>query len=73
MFVLLGLILPLASCLSWEQTDYASNDKDQYLTSKSGPALVVPPPLTTVNISDFYILPNQNENAKVSINPPPAN
>lgn len=63
----------LSACLSWDKTDYASNDKDQYLTSKNGKMLVVPPPLTSSNVSDFYILPDQNQNAKIDIAPPYAN
>lgn len=71
--VLLFIISMLSSCFFWEPTDYASNDKDQYLTSKNGPNLVVPQPLSSSNISDFYTLPDQNQNAKVSVEPPFAN
>ena len=49
---------------------YASNTEQRYLHSKNGDNLVVPSPLTTANISHFYDLPPQNQNAKVSIKPP---
>ncbi|MDP3704733.1 MAG: hypothetical protein Q8R24_02335 [Legionellaceae bacterium] len=60
----------LTSCSVFNPTDYASSNKEQYLKSTNGAQLVVPPPLTTSNISDFYSLPAQNQNAKVSITPP---
>lgn len=63
----------LIGCISWEPTDFASSDKDQYLSSKNGESLVIPPPLTNSNISDFYVLPNNEQNAKISIDPPAAN
>ena len=70
----LGFILVVAgllpACSVFNPTDYASNDKQQYLKSTNGAQLVVPPPLTTSNISDFYSLPAQNQNATVSITPP---
>lgn len=70
----LGFILGAASlmtaCSVFNSSEYASNNKEQYLKSHNGAQLVVPPPLTTSNISDFYNLPVQNQNAKVSITPP---
>lgn len=48
---------------------YASNGEQLYLQSKNGPGVVVPPPLTSSNISHFYDLPQQTQNAKVSIVP----
>jgi uncharacterized lipoprotein len=68
--VLLASSCMLSACLEWEPTDYASNDKKQFLKSKNGAAPVVPKPLTSSNISDFYNLPDQNQNAKVSVDPP---
>ncbi|MCR9191240.1 MAG: hypothetical protein NXI01_01080 [Gammaproteobacteria bacterium] len=51
-------------------TEFASNNETQYLKSKNGKDLVVKPPLSSENISDFYRLPNQTQAAKVSIKPP---
>lgn len=62
----------LGGCLldDWQPTDFASSDKDKYLASKNGKDLLVPPPLTNSNLSDFYVLPEQKQNAKVGIEPP---
>nr|WP_302473908.1 hypothetical protein [Legionella sp. PL877] len=49
---------------------YASNREQQYLHSKNGEKIVVPPPLTDSNVSHFYVLPPQNQNPRVSIAPP---
>ena len=49
---------------------YTTNDKQQYASSRNGPVLVVPPPLTRENLSNFYELPAQNGNPKVSVAPP---
>ena len=56
----------LVSCSS----HYASNAETNYLKSRNGPELVVPPPMTTANMGYFYNLPAQNEDARVSIKPP---
>ena len=50
---------------------YASNGEQLYLKSKNGPNLVVPPPLTQANITHFYDLPAQTEQAQIDITPPP--
>lgn len=60
----------LAGCDFISKTEYASNDKLQYLKSRNGPDLVIPPPLSGSNISAFYRLPDQTQHAKVAINPP---
>lgn len=60
------LSLWLVGCSS----HYASNAETAYLKSRNGPELVVPSPMTTANMGYFYILPLQNQNAKVSIKPP---
>jgi uncharacterized lipoprotein len=60
--------LTLSACA----TQYASNDKQQYLESRNAPALNVPAPLTNANISGFYDLPAPDKAAKVSILPPQA-
>ena len=49
---------------------YATNGESLYLMSRNGPILEVPPPLSKANISNFYDLPQQNQNARVSIAPP---
>ncbi|KTC81642.1 hypothetical protein [Legionella brunensis] len=63
-FIILSVSL-LSAC-----SNYASNGEAQYLRSKNGPTVVVPPPLTDSNISHFYDLPAQTQNARVSIAPP---
>ncbi|ARG98040.1 hypothetical protein [Legionella micdadei] len=55
----------LAACSA-----YTSNGEKQYLQSRNGPKVVVPPPLTDANISHFYDLPNQTQSAQVGIVPP---
>ncbi|MBA3535049.1 MAG: hypothetical protein H0T84_00305 [Tatlockia sp.] len=60
----LGSALLLAAC-----SQFASNGDKQYLNSKNGARVVVPPPMTDSNISRFYDLPPQNQNAGVSIRP----
>lgn len=60
------LVLQLVACTA----PYATNSTQQYMQSKNGPNLVVPPSLTKDNLSDFYNLPSQNKNAQVSIVPP---
>ena len=49
---------------------YSSNGENLYLRSRNGETLVIPPPLTRANISNFYDLPAQTQDAKVSIAPP---
>ncbi|KTD12205.1 hypothetical protein [Legionella jamestowniensis] len=63
-FIILS-VLVLSAC-----SNYASNGEALYLRSKNGQKLVVPPPLTDNNISHFYDLPAQNQNAMVNIAPP---
>ncbi|MGQ3890364.1 hypothetical protein [Legionella sp. CNM-4043-24] len=63
--IILSMVL-LSSCAS----RYASNGEQLYLGSRNGQQLVVPPPLTSSNISHFYDLPQQNANAVVNIAPP---
>ena len=64
--VIAVLVLLLSAC----SAQYTSNGEQQYLKSRNGVNLVVPPPLTSTNISHFYDLPSQNQDAKVSIEPP---
>ena len=58
-------IFLLASCTA----QYTSNGEQHYLQSKNGPTLVVPKPLTSANLSNFYDLPPQNQDARVDIKP----
>ncbi len=57
--------LALSAC-----SRYASNGESVYLQSKNGVKLDVPHPLTSANMSNFYDLPAQNQDARVSIAPP---
>lgn len=59
------VVVLLSSC-----SRYATNGESLYLVSHNGPTLEVPSPLTRANISNFYDLPQQNQNARVSITPP---
>ena len=59
-------VLVLSSC----SARYSSNGEELYLQSRNGEKIVTPPPLTSSNISNFYDLPEQDKNAKVSIAPP---
>ncbi|MGL5741336.1 MAG: hypothetical protein ACRCXC_01685 [Legionella sp.] len=58
-------VLVLSGC-----SRYASNGENLYLGSRNGPALEVHSPLTRDNISSFYDLPQQNQDARLSITPP---
>ena len=49
---------------------YTSNGEQQYLKSRNGVGVVVPPPLSSNNLSHFYDLPVQNQNAQITIVPP---
>ena len=66
----LSFVVLAALALSACSSRYASNGESQYLKSKNGQRLEVPPPLTSTNLSDFYDLPPQNQDAQVSIAPP---
>lgn len=59
-------VLTLSACSS----RYSSNGENLYLQSRNAVPLVVPPPLTRDNISDFYDLPPQTQDAHVNIAPP---
>lgn len=67
---LLGIFVLLAGCFTFDRSEFASSDQDRYLTSKNGKDLLVPPPLTNSNLSDFYVLPDQNHNPKIGVEPP---
>lgn len=67
MLWLVLVITGLTACTS----KYSTNGENLYLKSRNGPNLVVPPPLSTSNLSSFYRLPDQsNPNPRVSILPP---
>jgi uncharacterized lipoprotein len=63
--VMMVCLLVLTGC-----SRYSSNGESLYLQSRNGQKVDVPPPLTSSNISNFYDLPEQTQNAKVSIEPP---
>lgn len=65
-----GFIVLLSLILGACSSHYASNGEHIYLSSRNGPGIDVPPPLTASNISHLYDLPPQNQNAVVSIVPP---
>ena len=60
----------LCCCSLLSSDEFSSNYKQAYLHSKNGQYLVIPPPLTDANVSNFYQLPNQTKLAKISIKPP---
>lgn len=66
----IGCMVVLSLLLSACSAQYTSNGEQLYLKSRNGVNLVVPPPLTSANISHFYDLPSQNQDAKISIEPP---
>lgn len=66
------LMMVLSVLLTGCSAQYTSNGEQMYLQSRNGVNLVIPTPLTTANISDFYVLPPQNQDARVSVVPPPA-
>lgn len=59
-------VLLLSGC----STQYFSNSETLYLKSRNGEKVHAPSPLTNSNISDFYDLPVQNQDARVSLVPP---
>ncbi len=63
---IIGLAFVISACSG----KYSTNGENLYLKSRNGEKLEVPPPLTRANISDFYNLPPQNQDARVSIAPP---
>lgn len=64
------VIIVVSSWLAACSAQYTTNGEQKYLESRNDPRLVVPSPLSGANISDFYDLPAQTQNAKVSIIPP---
>lgn len=64
-FIFVCIALGFCGC-----SRYASNGERLYLNSRNGSTLEVPPPLSRANISSFYDLPQQNQDAHVSIAPP---
>ena len=63
---IVGAVVLLSACSG----RYSSNGESLYLKNNHGTTLEVPPPLTRENISDFYNLPPQNQEARVNIVPP---
>lgn len=66
----LGFVVLATLAISACSSRYASNGENLYLQSRNGEKVVVPPPLTSAYISNFYDLPPQNEDARVDIAPP---
>jgi uncharacterized lipoprotein len=64
--LMVALFLMLAGC----SAQYTSNGEQQYLHGRNGVNLVVPPPLTSENISHYYDLPPQNQDARIGVEPP---
>ncbi|PJD91501.1 MAG: hypothetical protein CK424_06750 [Legionella sp.] len=67
---MISLSSMLAGCQILSTTEYATNNRDQYLQSRNGPGLVIPKPLSDSNISEFYRLPDQTQPARIGITPP---
>jgi hypothetical protein len=68
---IIGLILVswfLTSCATY----YSSTGEKRYLLSRNGSTLNVPPPLSRDNLSEFYTLPQQNQDPQINIEPPKA-
>lgn len=66
----LGLMTVLALLQVGCAAVNTSNGEKQYLKSRNGVNLAVPAPLSSANISHFYDLPPQNQDAHVSTVPP---
>lgn len=66
----LSFIILATLALSACNSRYSSHGESVYLQSRNGTKIVVPPPLTNANISNFYDLPPQSQDARVSIAPP---
>ncbi|MFY7698097.1 MAG: hypothetical protein ACOVQX_04695 [Legionella sp.] len=58
----------LVSCSS--PSYYTTNGEKHYLNSHHGETIIVPAPMTKSNISDFYTLPAQTQDAVVDVLPP---
>lgn len=65
----LKIIILLFPILAGCHAQYTTNGEQQYLKSRNGIGLVVPPPLSTTNMSHFYDLPPQDQDSHVSIKP----
>lgn len=68
--VIIFALSGLTACRLLPNAEFDSNNKSQYLHSRNGANLVISPPLSDQNISDFYQLPTQNKPAKISISAP---
>lgn len=66
----LVFIYGAVGCSMMQNAGFSSNQKNEYLENRNGPDLVIEKPLNNNNISEFYRLPNQPQNARVSIKPP---
>lgn len=66
-WLFVGLISVLCAACS---APYSTNSTQQYLSSRNGPDLQVAPPLTRDKLSQFYVLPPQEQNAQIGVEPP---
>lgn len=66
----LAVIVALSSIIAGCASYYTSNGEKKYMKSHNGSRLVVPPPLTGGNLSEFYELPTQTQDPKVNIEAP---
>lgn len=62
--VFVVVVLGLSSCSYFGQNDA------NVLNSRNGGSLVIPSPLTSDNLSPYYELPAQTQNAHISLVPP---
>ena len=62
----IGMLMGFSVLLTACSAQYTSNGEQRYLKSRNGPQIVVPSPLTVANISNFYDLPAQNQDARIS-------
>ena len=62
----IGMLMGFSVLLTACSAQYTSNGEQRYLKSRNGPQIVVPSTLTVANISNFYDLPAQNQDARIS-------
>lgn len=65
-----NLIILLLSLLLINCSNFPSKAEQLYLENKNGEKLTVPHPLTDSQISNFYTLPIQEQNPRISTLPP---
>ena len=65
----LSCIILASLALSACSNRYSSSGDGLYLSSRNGAKMTVPSPLTSANIGNFYDLPPQTQDARISIEP----